>query len=322
MWPSDVLLSSDLWADRAEEAPDFMIDGWLHAETNIITGKATVGKTRLTAAMAAAVARGDSTFCGAPVHKHGPVMVLSTDAGEAQRWGLRMREHGVIPASRVGIGRFQADRWDRYIKIAGDVGCKLLILDNVNGALRGNESIKDDAPARRLTHPLTEIAEAGTTVVLVTHSAKNYEAGGGRVTPKGAMGSTVYEAFARGAVHLHDANEPNVRYVATWSNDYPQRELVLGVDWRRASADWRLLREREDKRPRTDVAHAGRVELFEHVTRHPELRVIRSKAEIGRRLHAAGVGEYDSSDAARKAFERAARVAGGSYIRGAWQAAA
>jgi AAA domain len=78
-----------------------------------MSGKPTVGKTRLAAAMAAAIARGDAEFCGSKIIGAGRVMVISTDAGETRRWGLRMREHGV-PDGRVGIAKFKPSDWPLY----------------------------------------------------------------------------------------------------------------------------------------------------------------------------------------------------------------
>jgi hypothetical protein len=76
------------WADLAENEPDFLIDGMLHSATNTVSGKPTVGKTRLVAAMAAAIASEDSEFCGSEIVGAGQVMVICTDAGETRRWGL------------------------------------------------------------------------------------------------------------------------------------------------------------------------------------------------------------------------------------------
>jgi hypothetical protein len=64
----------EYWADIAENEPDFLIDGLLHAATNTVSGKPTVGKTRLAAAMAAAIAKEDNEFCG------------SKTSGPAQSW--------------------------------------------------------------------------------------------------------------------------------------------------------------------------------------------------------------------------------------------
>jgi hypothetical protein len=178
----------EYWADIAENEPDFLIDGMLHAATNTVSGKPTVGKTRLVAAMAAAIAKEDPEFCGSEIVQPGPVMVISTDAGETRRWGLRMREHGV-PDGRVGVAKFNPLDWRLYEGQAR--AARLLILDNLTGCL-GNAKIGDDEAARRLVQPLAEIAENGTTVLMIAHSAKNFEAQSGRYTPTGVMGSTVY----------------------------------------------------------------------------------------------------------------------------------
>jgi hypothetical protein len=242
-------------------------------------------------------------------------MVISTDAGETRRWGLRMREHGV-PDGRVGVAKFNPLDWRLYEAQARTA--RLLILDNLTGCL-GNARIGDDDAARQLCTPLAEIAENGTTVVLIAHSAKNFEAQSGKYTPTGVMGSTVYQAWERLNLHIHDVTEPNTRAVSIRSNDHDNRELLLYAEWfGRASADWSLLNEKEDTRQRTEETYQRRNELFDRVTNDPELCAIESARELGRRLHAASPDEFDSPDAARMAFGRAKRAVGGEFIGGRW----
>lgn len=305
----------EYWADIAENEPDFLIDGMLHAATNTVSGKPTVGKTRLVAAMAAAIAKEDTEFCGSEIVGAGPVMVISTDAGETRRWGLRMREHGV-PDGRVGIAKFNPLDWRLYEGQAR--AARLLILDNLTGCL-GNKRIGDDDAARELCQPLAEIAENGTTVLMIAHSAKNFEAQSGKHTPTGVMGSTVYQAWERLNLHIHDVTEPNTRAVAIRSNDHGNRDLLLRADWGRSAAKWSLLNEKEDTRQRTEEAHRKRYELFDQVANDPELATISSQREIGRRLYDANPDAFSSADAAKQAFNRAKSSAGGDFINGRWQ---
>ncbi|MHA7662382.1 AAA family ATPase [Mycolicibacterium sp. HS_4_1] len=303
------------WADLAENEPDFLIDGMLHAATNTVSGKPTVGKTRFVAAMAAAIAKEDKEFCGSEIVGAGPVMVVSTDAGETRRWGLRMREHGV-PDGRVGIAKFNPLDWRLYEGQARSA--RLLIVDNLTGCL-GDKRIGDDDAARALCTPLAEIAENGTTVLLIAHSAKNFEAQSGRYTPTGVMGSTVYQAWERLNLHIHDVTEPNTRAVAIRSNDHGNRDILLQAEWGRSSATWSLLSVKEDTRQRSEEAHQRRHELFDLVVEHPELSTIGSQREVGRRLYAADPEKFESADAARIAFGRAKKSAGGEFIDGRWQ---
>lgn len=307
----------EYWADLAETEPDFLIDGLLHATTNSVSGKPTVGKTRLAAAMVAAIATGESEFCSNTINDHGPVMVVTTDAGESRRWGLRMREHGV-PDSRVGIAKFNPLDWRLYEGQARSA--RLFVLDNLTGVL-GTGTIGDDAVARQLCTPLAEIAENGTTVLMIAHSAKNFEAQSGTYTPTGVMGSTVYQAWERSNIHIHDVTEPNTRAVAIRSNDHGNRNLLLRAEWfGRASARWSLLGEREDTRQRSEEAHQRRNELFDRVAGDADLCRIKSIRELGRRLHAADPDKFDTEDAARMAFGRARKSARAEFIDGRWTA--
>ncbi|CAA0127424.1 Uncharacterised protein [Mycolicibacterium vanbaalenii] len=307
--------SFEYWADLAENEPDFLIAGMLHAATNTVSGKPTVGKTRLVAAMAAAIAREDETFCGSEIVGAGPVMVISTDAGETRRWGLRMREHDV-PDGRVGIAKFNPLDWRLYEGQAK--AARLLVVDNLTGCL-GDARIGDDDAARKFCTPLAEIAENGTTVVMIAHSAKNSEAQSGRYTPTGVMGSTVYRAWERLNLHMHDVTEPNTRAVAIRSNDHSNRDLVLRAEWGRSSADWSLLNEREDTRQRTEETHQRRNQLFDRVADDPELCRVDSARGVGRGLFEKYPGEWTTSEAAYKAFGRARSTAGGEFIEGRWQ---
>ncbi|MYV31966.1 AAA family ATPase [Rhodococcus sp. DSM 6344] len=304
----------EYWADLAETEPDFLIDGMLHAATNTVSGKPTVGKTRLVAAMAAAIAKEESEFCGSEIIGAGPVMVISTDAGETRRWGLRMREHGV-PDGRVGIAKFNPLDWRLYEGQAK--AARLLILDNLTGSL-GNARIGDDDAARQICQPLAEIAENGTTVLMIAHSAKNFEAQSGKYTPTGVMGSTVYQAWERLNLHIHDVTEPNTRDVAIRSNDHGNRDLRLLADWSRSSAQWSLLTEKEDTRQRGEKTHQQRNELFDKVVDDPEISRIESARGVGRELFTRFPGQWASEAAAIKAFSRAKKTSKGDFVDGRW----
>lgn len=310
--------SYEYWADIAENEPDFLVDGTLHAATNSVSGKPTVGKTRLVAAMAAAIANGDPEFCGSTINDHGPVMVVSTDAGETRRWGLRMREHGV-KEGMVGIAKFNPRDWRPYETQARSA--RLLVLDNLTGAL-GSAKIGDDDAARELCNPLAEIAENGTTVLLIAHSAKNFEAQSGRYTPTGVMGSTVYQAWERLNLHIHDVTEPNTRAVAIRSNDHGNRELLLRATWGRSSAEWTVLKEREDTRQRTEEAHQRRSDLFAEVAADPKLCRIPTLRGVGRALYEQHANRWNSTEAAMQAFRRAKKDAAGQLVDGVWTAQA
>jgi hypothetical protein len=317
IWGCRQVQPYEYWADIAENEPDFLIEGMLHAATNSVSGKATVGKTRLVAAMAAAIAKKMPEFCGNAINDHGPVLVISTDAGETKRWGLRMREHEV-EAGMVGIAKFNPRDWAVYQNEARNA--RLLILDNLTGAL-GNDSIGDDVAARGLCNPLAEIAENGTTVLLIAHSAKNFEAQSGRHTPTGVMGSTVYQAWERLNLHIHDVTEKHTRAVAIRSNDHGNRDLLLRAEWKRAAAEWSVLKEREDTRQRTaEEAHERRTDLFAEVAGDPELSRIASVRGVGRELRKRHPGRWKKDDGATKAFERAKKNVGGQLVDGVWTA--
>lgn len=314
VWPGPIM-SWETWADLADATPSFLIEGFVHNATNTLSGRPTVGKTRLVAAMVAAVTKGEREFCGQAVNAHGRALIVTTDPGEATRWGQRMREHGV-PTDAVGIAQYNPSQWDWYIRAAAEA--RIMVFDNALGAL-GSGSVRDDDAARELTGKLTQIANAGASVILIAHSAKNFEDQTGRRAPTGAMGSTVYEAWSRNNIHVHDVTEPFARNVKIRSNDHADRNLTLTAKWGEASATWELTKESDDKRPRTDRTHQARQELFDTVAGNPELRTVESMAAIGRQLYDMDPAGFSSAEAAKQRFIRAKNAAGGAFIDGAWQ---
>lgn len=312
--------SYEYWADLAEQTPPFLIENFVHIATNTLSGKPSTGKTRLAAAIAAAVANGDEEFCGRKINDHGPVMIVSTDAGESRQWGARMREHNVKPGM-VGIARFNRLDWRIYQEAARTA--KLFIVDNLMGVL-GARDVGDNSAAYEITEPLAEIAENGCTVLMIAHSGKNFESNTGKHTPTGVMGSTAYGAWERMNIHMHDANEPNVRYLKLEGNDAARQDFSLAAKWGRSSASWSMLAEMEDKRPRTEETHARRLTLFEEVMNDPELSKVKGVNEIGRQLYERFPERWkaDGKDwhAAKTAFSRARKAVAGEFIDGRWQA--
>ena len=213
-----------------------------------------------------------------------------------------MREHDV-PDNMVAIARFEQDKWSLYREYARSA--RLLVLDNLTGAL-GSNKIGDDDAARKLTEPLNDIAELGTTVLMIAHSAKNFEAQSGRYTPTGVMGSTVYQAWERLNIHIHDVTEPATRSMTIKSNDYADHKLLVEAKWGRASAEWRLLSNVEDTRQRTDETYQRRNELADRIVGDPEL------ASLSQRKIADKLGETFST------VQRSLKAAGAVQVRGVW----
>ncbi len=246
-------------------------------------------------------------------------MIISTDAGETRKWGLRLREHNVKPG-RAGVAKFNPSHWDLY-KEQAKVS-KLFVVDNLTGILGGG-SIGDDAVARNLLQPLADIAELGTTVLLIAHSAKNFEANTGKYTPTGVMGSTVYQAWERLNIHIHDVTEPNTRHLQIKSNDAPEQKISIAAKWGRASAEWRFVQEHEDKRVRTEETAERKRNLFDEVANDSELSKIEAVNAVGRELVKKFPGRWEGKDpakAAKQAFTRAKNLVGGEYTGGRWTA--
>ncbi|MCF3938390.1 AAA family ATPase [Gordonia tangerina] len=186
-----------------EQHSRWLIDGYLASSATMVTGEPESGKTALVAAMAAAVARGDSEFLGEPVESSGPVLVITTDPGERHEWRTRADDLDV-PDDRWLIADFDPARWDAYLDIATEFGVALVVFDNVTGALSGGIN---DADPSEILRPLTRIVSAGVPVVALHHSAKSYRADNGRrISPDGPMGPTAYRAWRRHGIHVADVD--------------------------------------------------------------------------------------------------------------------
>src|SRR5690625_1885143 len=135
--PPEPFQTMSYYASLAAQQDPYVIDGFVHSGSTIVAGRPMSGKTTFAANMAAAIARGDDEFLGHKVNRHGTVMVVSTDAGEARSWGKRMAGYGV--GQQTMCAPYASGNWGMYIEAVRQVRPALFVLDNISNAIKGGD---------------------------------------------------------------------------------------------------------------------------------------------------------------------------------------
>lgn len=293
-----------VWAERAKQHPSFLVDSLIHSAATMIVGPSYVGKTTLVAAIAAAVARGESTFAEKfQIRGRGRVLVAATDPGETNRWGERMGAWSV-PRDAVRVARVVPHAWGEIIAEAWSERPALFVLDNVLGMIRGNPNDSDGAA--EVLRPLGELADAGIPVVAIHHTPKP-QAGGWK--PKTPMGSVAFQAWPRHLLTVDQTADEQLR-VSVTSNDHAPTSIHLGVERRGSLVQYKFLEAtaKSTQRKRKVDTQAERRELGLRILADSSLAAL-SQRELAEKL-----GESQSS------IQRALEAAGAEKKSGVWQA--
>lgn len=151
-----------------------LIEGIVSTTLTVVAADPAVGKTHLAVGIAAALLNGDAEFLGQRITTSlESVAFLSTDADGAN--SIRRRIAPLL--YNIGRGRvhtmdYPLDRdfdWDEFADVVSDVGAELLIVDNIPGVV---DDVNDFAEVKRVTRSLLRLTEAGTAVLVLTHTAK------------------------------------------------------------------------------------------------------------------------------------------------------
>jgi hypothetical protein len=220
---------------RASEIEPERVE-WL-CEARIAVGKQTLfagdpgtGKSQLSVAIAAAIAKGAEWPCGEGRAPLGSVIILSAEDGIADTIVPRLSAAGadldrirIVTAVEDGKGRrsfnLQADLYELEKTIAeiGDV--RLIVIDPISSYMGKTDSHKN-TDVRGVLEPIGEMAERMRVAVLsVTHFSK---ASGGTVTKalNKFMGSVAFVAAARAAfVVLEDPHDGERRLLLHAKNN-------------------------------------------------------------------------------------------------------
>ncbi|TNH21440.1 hypothetical protein FHG89_31625 [Micromonospora orduensis] len=297
------------WKRLDDMTPSFVIEGLIHSDATMITGKPKAGKTNLTARMVSAIANQEETFLGKKVNQHGNVMIVCTDPGEAKKWGRRSFHYGCD--SRVFVADFACADWNFIVPEVTEMKPALFVFDNILGATEGNSNQAEGA--NEVLMNLDKIIANGVPVVALHHSGKDYM----DYTPRGPMGHTKYAAWMRHNVDVLKSGDQTLN-LGISGNDTPEMSMSVSVKYQGDSltATYDLLTEeiKKDKRVRGEDTHLKRRGLLDEVNSNPAFTGLKSKAAVGKKLYENFPGQYESADAARMAFSRAAT--GASYAEG------
>jgi putative DNA primase/helicase len=192
----------------------------------LIGGEPGLGKSQITAALAAAVTTGGGWPCNEGTAPRGSVIILSAedDAGDTIRprldaAGADVREVHLISAvaQKDGTGRrsfnLQADLGELEKEIARIGNVRLVIIDPVSSYLGKTDSHKN-ADVRGTLEPLGDMASRlRVAVVSITHFSK----GAGQSAVNSFIGSIAFVAAARAAFIV--TRDPD--------NDDPARRLFV-----------------------------------------------------------------------------------------------
>jgi hypothetical protein len=220
--------------DEPEVEP-FLIDGLLHSKITLLWGKAKSGKSVLVRAVVAALIRGEDQFLGQrvvrPVER---VLILTSDSGGEGEYKDALK--GQVPAvahSRIRIQDWQLNDWTDFtpdqLREALD-GAGLVVLDNLQMAMRPGESVNDDAAVRHYTALFSRINRIGAACLLVHHSSEKPSVNGVEsITP---MGASVLISSCRAYIRVRPAGSRRKHAEAhVVSNDAPDSSITYSTDW-------------------------------------------------------------------------------------------
>lgn len=191
----------------------------------VIAGDPGMGKSQITAYMAAIVTNGKLWSDGAPATTPGSVIILSAEDNAADTIKPRLIAAGAVVedvyildhiAGIVVNGR----RAERFFDLGQDLTClealiiklgnvRMIVIDPVS-AYQGKKDGNSNTDIRSLLTPLSNLAaKYGVAILLITHFNKSKDQ-----TPiSRVIGSTGLIAAARaGYAVVEDRNDPKVRY--------------------------------------------------------------------------------------------------------------
>lgn len=301
------------------QADRFLIDGLLHTKITLLWGKSKVGKSVLVRALIAALLNGSPEFLGRPVlGKVRRVLVITTDSGGEHEYGEALaRLLGGDQHDRVLVQDWSANPWTEYdeeelrrVMDGGEID--LVVLDNLQGALRPGESVNDDAQVRTYTDLLRRVDRAGPACLLVHHCSEKPSVNG--VEAGTPMGASMLTPVSRASVQVSaPRGKPNrIRVV---SNDGPEVVLHYRATWEDGVPTLAVLTETETaERPPRQRTEAAKAERAAHLLTAPASDRM-SAAALGRwwAEHPADDGHRPAS--AESGRTRVRQLTAGGYLQ-------
>lgn len=235
---------AEIVTDEPEQDP-FLIDGLLHSKITLLWGKAKAGKSVFVRAVIAALIRGDTDFLDrAVLQPIDRVLILTSDSGGEREYADALRlqlDEDVQLQSRVLVQTWHENPWldlgtSEISHALASARIGLVVLDNLQMAMRPGESVNDDAAVRHYTALLARITRCGVACLLVHHSSEKPSVNGAEASTP--MGASVLISSARAHVHIrgpggirqhsdarvvsNDSERSTINYETDWSDGRPR----------------------------------------------------------------------------------------------------
>lgn len=218
---SEVELSSD---------SPFLIDGFIHNKATVIFGRPKAGKSFVSLSVAHALNTGEKWLGQATEPCR--VALWALDPGQKDEMKKRYDDINGKPGLLITSVRpdyrpgYVDDWWATFTVTLLDLGVEVLIIDNLTRLLPAGSSTRFDDHVEPILSRLSELIDAGITVILVHHKGKFNEEQGSQKSP---MGSTAIESWGRHFVDVtnHDKGLVELR---AYGNDTPEFSVFAAFD--------------------------------------------------------------------------------------------
>ena len=153
---------------------DFLWEPWLpNGFISLIAGRVGEGKSGVSLSLAGRILTGCAWPDGQPCNINGPVLWADTESSQsllvqrAKAWGLPLDQ--ILMPSEGPLEDFRLDNranWERLVQIARIKHPKLIVLDSLRGAHRGDENSSE---LQEILSRLANLARDLNVAVLVVH---------------------------------------------------------------------------------------------------------------------------------------------------------
>jgi energy-coupling factor transporter ATP-binding protein EcfA2 len=240
-YTTTTLITSDY--DLSEEPLPFLVDGIIHESMTLLYGQTCSGKSTIAAALAVALANGETHFLGRKIANDGQRMTVGIVAGDpcgAREYTRRLVETKAIGSGRVYVNEpyrpTRHETWDEVRDAAQQYGWQFVVVDNLSSFVPG--SLNDDVSVKLFYEQIEQFPRDGIPVLVVAHTSDKWTDRGPSRIP---MGSSLIRFGPRwwcnayrsgGYLQLeYDGNEGTPhRITVNEPNGIPSFEVVRTAD--------------------------------------------------------------------------------------------
>ncbi|MFI7330667.1 AAA family ATPase [Micromonospora aurantiaca (nom. illeg.)] len=215
--------------ELSSESP-FLVNGFIHNKATVIFGRPKAGKSFVSLSIAHAITTGED-WLGQPTEPR-KVALWALDPGQKDEMKVRYdtiegKPGLLITSIRPDYRPGYADEWWASFTVELlERGVTVLVIDNLTRLLPAGSSTRFDDHVEPILSRLSELIDAGITVILVHHKGKFNEEQGSQKSP---MGSTAIESWGRHFVDVtnHDKGLIELR---AYGNDTQEFSVFAAFD--------------------------------------------------------------------------------------------